>query len=279
MAKPSDVRMPADWNDHAGWDRYFAAKLAAPPDPLDDFFGSIPTPHLLQLTEQCLAQGWRAVWVPGCGIAPLPRLLAYRGLDVVATDVSPTAVEFQARAADRLDSPVADLGPRVPGGSLRAELHDFRTGFRAEAFDLILNMKAFQAFPVEDMRRIAAVHAGALKPGRTAYFDTMNVQGERRDVLEQALADGGFHVPLLALEQWYRRTLRETGIPFVFILGRPRIPHYHIEGYDQSRRAEDEVRLQAIHQEYESRIRAESEAEQSRVGLRTKTAVVIYNTG
>ena len=146
----------------------------------------------------------RAVWVPGCGITPLPRQLAYRGLEVVATDISPVAVGFQKQAAGQLDREIPDFGPRVPGGSLTAELHDFRTNFRSEAFDLILNMKSFQGFPAEDLPRIAATHAAALKPGRTAYFDTMNVQGERRDVLEQALTDGGFHVPLLKLNQWYR---------------------------------------------------------------------------
>src|SRR5262245_47582461 len=170
MANTSTPQMPADWNDHAGWDSYFTAKLAAPPGPLDDFFGSIPTPHLLQLTANYVQNNQRAVWVPGCGITPLPRQLAYRGLEVVATDISPVAVGFQKQAAGQLDREIPDLGPRVPGGSLTAELHDFRTNYRSEAFDLILNMKAFQAFPAEDLPRIAATHAAALKPGRTAYF-------------------------------------------------------------------------------------------------------------
>jgi hypothetical protein len=44
-----------------------------------------------------------------------------------------------------------------------------------------------QAFPVPDLARIACVHAHALRKGRYAYFDTMNMQGERRDQLEQSL--------------------------------------------------------------------------------------------
>ncbi len=47
----------------------------------------------------------------------------------------------------------------------------------------------------------------------------MNVQGEGRNRLEQALVDGGFVVPLLRLKRWYRQTLFDTGIPHAFILG------------------------------------------------------------
>jgi hypothetical protein len=70
---------------------------------------------------------------------PLGRLLAYFGMKVVATDVSPTAVDFQNSDLSRIDGYVEqyDLGPEVPGGSFRAVLHDFRTPFADSAFDLI----------------------------------------------------------------------------------------------------------------------------------------------
>src|SRR5205814_6517573 len=126
------------------------------------------------------SRGWTSAWIPGCGLSPLPRLLAFLGLAVVATDASPVAVSFQqSRRNDVV--PFAAGWEAVAGGSLAAEVHDFREGFRTDAFDIVVNVKAFQGFAVENMRRIAAVHARALRPGRWAYFDTMNVQGQRRD--------------------------------------------------------------------------------------------------
>jgi hypothetical protein len=159
------------------------------------------------------------------------------------------------------------------------ELHDFRAELRREAFDLVINVKAIQAFPASDMARIARSHAAALRPGRVAYFDTMNVQGEHRDELEQALEDGGFLVPLAKLDRWYRAALRETRIPHAFILGRPMIPHTGKYAKSASLRERDTARLHAIAAEYEARLEKEQEAERARIGPDTKVARVIYSTG
>jgi SAM-dependent methyltransferase len=272
--------MPEDWNDHAGWDAYHASQLARPRrDPWDDDTGSIRVEQLPRLAADLKAQGWRAVWVPGCGLSPLARLLAHLGLQVVATDVSPAAVEFQRSKGGAFAHLTAGLDPADPAGSFAAELHDFRTEFRREAFDLLLNVKAFQAFPVPDLERIARVHAAALRTGRHAYFDTMNVQGERRDQLEQALADGGFVVPLLALHRWYRQALRETGIPHQFVLGQPMIPRTGAYADGGPRRDRDMARLRQISAEYRSRLPAEQQAEQQRIGPEARLAHVIYSTG
>jgi hypothetical protein len=130
------------------------------------------------------SRGWREVWVPGCGLSPLARLLAHLGLQVIATDVSVVAVQFQRGKQGEFAHLTTKLGPADPAGSFAAELHDLRTAFHREAFDLIINVNAFQAFPAHELERIARVHAAALRKGRYAYFDTMNVQGERRDQLE-----------------------------------------------------------------------------------------------
>jgi hypothetical protein len=280
VAKKREVRMPEDWNDHEGWDAYHGSQLARPKrDSWDDETGSIRVEQLPQLAEDLKSRGWRAVWVPGCGLSPLARLLAHQGLQTVASDASPVAVEFQRDKASVFAHLTTALGPPDPAGSFAVELHDFRTEFRREAFDLIINVKAFQAFPVPDMERIACVHAAALRKGRYAYFDTMNVQGERRDQLEQALEDGGFVVPLLALNRWYRRTLHDTGIPHMFVLGQPMIPRtgeYAAGGANSER---DMARLREISSEYRSRLQAEQEAEQARIGPDAKVAHVIYSTG
>jgi SAM-dependent methyltransferase len=280
MAKKREVQMPEDWNDRAGWDAYYESRSARRKrEPWNDEIGSFRVEQLPQLAEDLKSRGWREVWVPGCGFSPLARLLAHLGLQVIATDVSPVAIKFQ-RSKARESAPVtAVLGPADLNGSFAAELHDFRTEFRQEAFDLIINVKAFQAFPVLDMERIAGVHAASLRKGRYAYFDTMNVQGERRDQLEHALEHGGFVVPLLSLNQWYRRELHKTGIPHVFVLGEPIIPRNGEYADGGPRWEQDMARLREISSEYANRFHAEQEAEQSRIASDAKVAHVIYSTG
>jgi SAM-dependent methyltransferase len=280
VAKKREVRMPENWNDHAGWNTYYESRLALPErDPWDHETGSIGTEQLPQLAEDLKSRGWRDVWVPGCGLSPLARLLAQLGLQVVATDVSQVAIQFQRSNAGEFAHLLGQLGPADPAGSFAAELHDFRIEFRREAFDLIINVKAFQAFPVEDMARIAGVQTEALRKGRYAYFDTMNVQGERRDQLEQALEDGGFVVPLLALSRWHRQELHKTNIPHMFVLGQPMIPRTGEYASDAPKWDRDMARLKEISAEYRSRLQAEQEAEQKRIGPDAKVAHVIYSTG
>src|SRR5262249_21556139 len=129
------------------------------------------------------------------------------------------------------------------------------------------------------MRRIAGVHARALRPGRQAYFDSMNVQGERRDDLEQALEDGGFVVPFAGLNRWYRLALRRTGIPHVFIFGQSLVPPEGEYADDQARWERDMARLWEIAGEYESRLQAGRSAEEARAGGEAKVATVLYSTG
>jgi hypothetical protein len=272
--------MPKNWNDHAGWERYYQHQIARPKRDLwDDKIGSIPIEQLPRIAEDMKSQGWRSVWVPGCGLSPLPKLLAHLGLTVVATDVSAVAIDFQRDEANDFGHLKNNLGPEDSSGSLVAEVHDFRTNYHHEVFDLIINVKAFQAFPVPDMVRIARVHAQSLRKGRYAYFDTMNVQGVRRDQLEQALEDGGFVVPLLKLNRWYRKALRDTGIPHVFILGRPMVPRMGEYADGGPRWEQDMARLREISSEYQSRLQTEQESEQARIGPDAKVARVIYSTG
>lgn len=280
MEKKREVRMPDDWNDQAGWDAYYEFQRArSKRDLWANETGSIGIEQLPEFSEDLKARGWRKVWVPGCGLSPLARLLSHLGLQVVATDISPVAVEVQRSNLGEFAHLRAKLGPADSAGSFAVELHDFRNEFHREAFDLIINVKAFQGFQVSDLGRIAEVHAGALRKGRYAYFDTMNVQGERRDQLEQTLEDGGFVVPLLALNRWYRRALNETGIPHVFILGQPMIPRTgeYAEGGPKWDR--DMARLRVICTEYRGRLQTEQEAEQQRIGPDAKIAQVIYSTG
>src|SRR5205085_314263 len=114
------------------------------------------------------------------------------------------------------------------------------------------------------MDQVAASHFTALRPGGDAIFDTINVQGERRDELEGALVAAGFYVPLFDFNRRLRRELAETGIPHVFILGRPMIvrtgPYL-----DDAKRAGDTAILRRIAAEYDARLEAEYEEERRQV--------------
>jgi hypothetical protein len=278
MASQGEVQMPCDWNDYGGWDRYYQSQVEQPRNDAWDFeIGSIPVAELPKIAKSMKAKGWRSVWIPGCGLSPLPHLLAHVGLNVVATDVSQVAIRFQRDGSDRFAG--LKFAPLDPVGSLVVEVHDFRSKYRQEEFDLIINVKAFQGFSFSDMRRIAGVHAEALRKGRYAYFDTMNVQGEGRDELEQALEEGGFVVPLSGLNRWYRRELYDTGIPHVFILGQPMVPQTGEYSGGGPTCERDMARLRDVRAQYQSRLQAEEEAEQRRIGPNTKVAHVIYSTG
>jgi SAM-dependent methyltransferase len=280
MGKETEARMPRDWNDWSGWDDYYQFELnrrdgeSEPPD-----LSSFRLEQLPGLAEDLKSQGWRDLWVPGCGLSPLARLLAHLGLQVVATDLSRVAIEFQQSERRGFEDLALKLGPPDPAGTFAAALHDFRTPFRTEAFDLILNVKAFQGFRAEDMAGIAAVHAESLRKGRSAYFDTINVQGERRDQMEQTLEDGGFVVPFAKLNRWYRNALRETGISHVFVLGRPIVPWGGPGGMTGKKRDRAMERLQKISAEYQSRLDSERISEEKRIGADSKMAHVIYSTG
>jgi SAM-dependent methyltransferase len=280
VAEKREVRMPEDWNDHPGWDTYYESRLARPKrDRWNYDTGSFGVDRLPGLADELKSRGWCSVWIPGCGLSPLARLLAHLGLQTAATDASPVAVAFQRERSGEFDHLTARLGPANDAGSFVAEVHDFRTEFRWEAFDLIVNTKAFQSFAAPDMVRIARVHGTALRKGRYAYFDTMNVQGEDRNQLEQALVDGGFVVPLFSLNRWFRQAMHATGIPHGMFLGQPMIPREGVYADGGPTWQQDMDRLWEITKEYRSRVPSELQDEESRLGPDAKVAHVIYSTG
>ena len=218
----------------------------------------------------------------GCGMDPLGRLLAYFGMRVVATDVSPTAVAFQNSDLGRIDSYVEqyDLGPEVPGGSFRAALHDFRTLFADSAFDLIQNLNAFQRFPLADLTRIAGVHARALKPGGVAVFDGIE-QGERQEAVERALEEAGLFLPMLRYNRRLRAALRAAGIPYIYVRMGYQALQYALmvaavdEFAEERRRQSAQERLSAIVQDLEPFRREQAAEEEATMTGEMKFAEVL----
>jgi hypothetical protein len=279
--------MPRNWDDAAGWETYHAGLYPAGPyrqarDWLEQTAAMIAQ-HLAALMTELRQRGQRAVWFPGCGLDPLPKLFSEFGFDVVATDVAPTAVRFQQSADNDVSGLLGRYQNALPAadapGSFACNVHDFHTACPAGPFDLIFNSKSFQAFPDASMRQVAAVHCNALKPGCLAYFETMNVQDEHRDTLEQALVDAGFYVPLFESNRRLRQALRATGIPHLFILGRPMVPRKGVYADDEARAQRDTDTLNAIFNEWAAQREAAYKEEAQLRTPEARTAVVIYNTG
>ena len=207
-------RPPEDWDDHEGWERFYAAhpgrraaaRLGAAVDVLL-LFGNDPA----RFAADLLAGGRSKVWLPGCGLSPVPALLAESGLEVYATDVSAAAVASQ-RAWYRDGSAPEGTPGRRPG-RLECGVHDARSPYLDDFFDLVINARAFAGFNPESMRGVAESHYGSLRPGREALFLIQNAADGRLDAAEDCLAGAGFLLPSGGADRRYRRELREAGIP------------------------------------------------------------------
>ncbi|WP_146118813.1 hypothetical protein [Blastopirellula marina] len=284
-----EPQMPDDWDDHVGWESYYHAL------PSDEFwFGSATTSpgsfsfhRLSPLTDEFREKNWMTVWFPGCGFSPLPRAFALLGFRVIASDVAPSAIEYQHGNASVVEALLASIESlhncRASDGCLDLRLHDFRTPLGTGMVDVIFNIKSFQGLPAGSMSFAAQTHFAALRSGGLAFFDTINVQGERRDRLESELVKSGFYVPLANLNRWYRQSLAATEIPHMFVLGIPMIPQRDDVPYPHKRGTpeyeRDVGRLRDLTMEFRSRAEVEYAKEQSEVTNETKHAHVIYSTG
>jgi hypothetical protein len=275
--------MPRDWNNQQGWENYYSSLY--PNGNFQDecsWTGSISLDRIEGLANELRESSAKSIWFSGCGISLLPKVLAQRGFEVYATDISPTAINFQNSSDERIqeliDKKITLENDKL--GKLIAEVQDFRQPFKNNFFDLVINVKAFQGFNSETMESIAKVHFDALKPSRNAIFDTMNVQGERRDMLEESLVKVGFLIPFHELNRWYRTKLSETGIPYVFILGRPMIARTGIYSNNEPKVEEDMKILHEISAEFYRKQQESLEAEQAKLNNPNgKIASIIYSTG
>ncbi len=276
-------QIPEDWTNRDSWNLFYEELLGLSVYVRAFWYFNLgtPTSHVNSLSsfvQQILAEGVRSVWIPGCGVNPLGYFLAKHGLDVVATDVSPAAVEYQLSRPREFEYIAAQYGLTDLLGTFTVEVHDFYDNFQDESFDLIINVKAIQGFPTADIERIARVHARALRPGRYAFFDTMNVQGERRDNLERVLANAGFFIPHAALNRWYRSELRSTGIPHSLRGNRP-MPDPEEYEYQSPRYLAALAQLTGIETQFKSQLEAAAKLDAERIGPETKVARINYSTG
>lgn len=281
------MESPDTWSDAAAWDAHYRKhkpKLSA--------IEKYDLEHALRFAGNFLATPRKRIWFAGCGVEWGPWLHAYLGCDVIGTDVSAFAIAFQ-QALVSVD-PMEEL-EKLPNVLKEMELplanqfqepayfvHDMRTAFPLEPVNAVLNVRTFHGFPVEEQRRVAVVYFDALTAGGLLVCDTLNVQGQDRTHIENALLQAGFMVPGVEAEQWYRQQLDATGILYTMVLGNPVIPQWgQYEGKGGEAQAEqDRVALRSFRNEYLHRRKANAEQDQARYreGV-DKLAYVMYNTG
>lgn len=280
--------MPQDWNNHSGWEDYYQGKTEE--DVFADTFSHSNV--AVQYLGYFLHKNYSKIWFPGCGVSLAPHVYQRLGFKVWASDVSSSAIGIQKKLSPKcfslktikgiIDS-ILQEQDFIASNELHFKVQDFLTSYPEESMDCIVNVRSFQGLPSLSMEKAAVTHYQALKPGGVAMFETINVQGERRNILEDSLRQAGFYIPFSKAERWYRKVLDGTDIPYIFILGNPIIPGY-AEGYNgffgKRRLKKDTEKLRSFAGEYEKRYKEESEEVNAKEedGV-TKIAHVVYNTG
>lgn len=132
------------------------------------------------------------------------------------------------------------------------------------------------------MRAAAGHFYAALRPGGACIIDTINVQGDHRNLIEDSLTAAGFYIPFQESAQWYRHRLDSTGITYWMVLGRPHIPGNHQYPPEHFREfaERDQQILESFRAEYERRRKDEAVRVNDIVNNpATIVAHVVYTTG
>ena len=132
------------------------------------------------------------------------------------------------------------------------------------------------------MAKAAEHFHAALRPGGACIIDTMNVQGHRRNLIEDRLLAAGFYIPLQKSERWYREQLDATGMVYAMVLGRPHIlaRDQYPPGLFKEFAERDQRILDSFRPEYERRLQEDTaEVEATTNDPRTIVAHVVYATG
>ena len=282
------METPKNWNDSSQWDRYFQSR------PLD--VSDVSELELKDNLAVLFAASGGSIWITGCGQELSPWLLSYLNCRVLATDLSPVAVRQQKEwvkgspfhAFPNLDTVVDQFATEMNARAVKQfippkiEVADFCRDQPGRQFDVLYNRRAFHGLSSSQMDQAARNFYAATKPGGLAYLSTLNVQGNLRTQIENALAWAGFFIPNLEAEQWYREKLDATGILYAMVLGNPVIPRwgqYENKG-GEAQREKDTQLLRSYREEYQERLQANYQRDQETYRPEIdKLAYVIYNTG
>lgn len=260
---------PADGSDRPAWDRYYRHVISQDPADAQEKTdaGSLGVARLAALAEDLKAQDWTRVWVPGCGLSPMASVLAEAGLDVLATDISATAIIFQQQRAES------------EGIAARFFVRDPRTAPPAKDFDLLLVRDLPTLFEGQGLQAVCEALHDALLPERTAVFDIGPADTRKRRHLEAALHDAGFHVPLYQLRQEYLGALVDSGLPHTLVMDRPTLRRTGRHAKDSDARQEASQRLRQIYDDYLDRRPEAEAADLERFGPTSRLAEILYAEG
>jgi 2-polyprenyl-3-methyl-5-hydroxy-6-metoxy-1,4-benzoquinol methylase len=263
---------PDNWDDKDAWDSYFNGELSAG--------RTAPYPDFIVLRFLSFAREKNGrIWFPGCGIDPYPYTYAEQGCKVLGTDFSSVAVKYQQRLAAAFLKEKESAKLR---GAFEVAEQDFTLDTPDGEFDVVINCRAFQGLSSGAMCAAAAHFYAALRPGGACIIDTMNVQGNRRNLIEDSLITAGFYIPFQKSERWYRQQLDSTGIVYGMVLGRSHIPasdQYPPEHFSEFAKRDQQI-LDSLTGEYERRHRDEADEVNAIVNNpKTVVAHIVYATG
>ncbi|MEP0265484.1 class I SAM-dependent methyltransferase [Dokdonia sp.] len=278
------MNIPIDWNNTKEWDLYFEENQVVIKD--------IANYEIEDSLRYFSAVANRKVWVSGCGLELSPWLFSYLNCEVLATDISKTAIKFQSellkknpfKLLNQLQPVLDEIDIEYQTKFIEPQIKvaDFRNESPNELFDVVLNNNAIQGLSNSDIEKAAKVFFNATEKGGIMISSTMNVQGEKRTEIENAYVRSGYFIANLEAEQWYRKKLEDTGILYVMILGNPMVPQwdqYQNKGGKEQEEKDKEI-LRSFRTEYQERLQVnyEKDKETYRPEI-DKLAYIIYNTG
>jgi SAM-dependent methyltransferase len=276
-------QIPEQWDDTQGWEAYYREYCA------EERWKNWVTPTELAWVyiSQLAEKKYQRIWFPGCGASLAPRLYAALGFEVYASDISPTAVDFQRWLMTQTLSElgVSSILAQVTEEELDEEPtefrvieHDLKKSFDEEPFDAVVNLLSFHGFSKEPLEQISKVHYQALRPGGSAIFVMGNVSRAKREFLERPLVEAGFYMPYYEPEAWFREALQTSQIPHRFISGRAMV-RIDAEPFrsEQAARNKAQETLQKLEAEYNAKMRKEDQVIAKKLeDPSCKVAFVVY---
>ncbi len=166
LATDDDLRWvhpPANLLDADAWDQYWNDQLAhGLGPPLFDMFCD-ERPLIKTMTEN----GMKSILCAGNGISMEPRALAAAGFEVVALDLSPRALQVARTfpSSAELLAHFLGAGSRRPGGRVEYVVGNILDPVVCPGpFDVIIERRTAQNYPVPELARVMAALAARLSP-------------------------------------------------------------------------------------------------------------------
>jgi Methyltransferase domain len=152
---------PADPLDIAGWDQYWLRHIEYGFGPsLMDMFCDDSI-----LIEVMRDQGMKSILCAGSGISQEPKALAAAGMEVVALDISPQAVEIARSYRFPMEavSNYYEAGLQRPGGRVEFVTGDFLDSTVCPGpFDVVIERRTAQNYFTHDLGAVLSVLANRL---------------------------------------------------------------------------------------------------------------------